>query len=83
MYKLESKWRDQNKEFTIGNRVIDINLSLKENDINDGDIIDYKIIEEVKGEKVDTNELSVIFINAKFKKKFTLILNKKDIFKDL
>ena len=86
LYKLESQCKEQNKELKIGGRVIDINLTLKENNINDGDIIDYKIIkekkqEEEKEEEVDPNEISVIFSSAKFK--FPLICNKKDIFKDL
>jgi hypothetical protein len=76
LYKQESKCRDQNKELTIRDRVIDINLTLKENDINDGDIIDYKIIREDKEEEVvDPNELSVIFSSVKFK--FPLICKKK------
>ena len=82
LYKQKPECRDQNKELTIGNRVIDPYLTLEENDINDGDIIDYKIKEEEEGEEEeDPNEISVIFNNGRFK--YPLISNKKDIFKDL
>ena len=89
LYKQKPECRDQNKEFTIENRIIDINLTLEENDIKDGDTIYYKKKEEEeeeeeeeeKGEEVDPNEISVIFRNAQFK--FSLICNKRDIFKEL
>jgi len=80
LYKQRPECRDQNKELTIGNRVIDPYLTLEENDINDGNIIEYKIKEEER-EEIDPNEISVIFRNAQFK--LSLICNKKDIFKDL
>ena len=81
LYKQESQCRDQKKEFTIGIRVIDNNLTLKENDIKYGDIIEFKIKNEEEGEEVNPNEISMIFRNDKFK--FPLIWNKKDIIKDL
>ena len=81
LYKQRPECRDQNKELTIENRVIDPYLTLEENDINDGNIIDYKIKEEEREEVEDPNEISVIFRNARFK--YPLICNKKDIFKDL
>ena len=82
LYKQKPECRDQNKELTKEGKDIDPYLTLEENDIKDGNIIDYKIKEEEEREEVeDPNEISVIFRNARFK--YPLICNKKDIFKDL
>ena len=81
LYKQKPECRDQNKELTKGGKDIDPYLTLEENDIKDGDIIDYKKKEEEREEVEDPNEISVIFRNARFK--YPLICNKKDIFKDL
>ena len=81
LYKQKPECRDQNKELTKEGKDIDPYLTLEENDIKDGDIIDYKKKEEEREEVEDPNEISVIFRNARFK--YPLICNKKDIFKDL
>ena len=80
-YKKEPNCRYQNNEFTIGNRVIDIDLTLEQNNINDCDTIDYKKKEEEEEGEEDPNEISVIFKNSNFA--IPLICNKKDLFKDL